>query len=349
MNAQLVSTPTYHTREGDVTGDREAVLALWRGNLGDDARMRDKYAWFYQQSDAGPPLLKLLVYDGQAVGVCSAGRRRLLLDGQPLRAGVLVDLAVLPEHRSLGPALILQQDMVAAARRDFDLLYGFPNARAAPVFRRVGYRVLGELARYVRVLRPGRYLARNMPAVLARPAGLLIDLGVRALEALRSLGTVRLDTVWQDHADERMQSLWQHSTRPDGVVAVRDLAHLSWRFDRAPGAGFRYLLLEDPRKPGLCAWFATRVQHGTLHVHDYWSLHGPALGTTHIAALLRAARADGHAAVSIELCTEASHLLPWRALGFVERGKRPIFGFWSAQTTAEMTVPLHFTAADEDE
>src|SRR5690606_26941462 len=247
--------------------------------------MQRKYTWFYAEPEAGPPLLQLLTANGQPAGVCSAGRRRMLRDGHALDAGVLVDLAVLPEHRSLGPALILQQRLLAAARERFALLYGFPNARAAPVFRRIGYRVLGDLVRHVRVLRPGRYFARRMPDALARPAGVLIDLCVRLHDFLRSLGADPLAACWRDRADARMQALWEASARPDGVVAVRDLAHLQWRFDRAPPPRFRYLLLEDPHRRAPCAWFATRVRGDTLHVYDYWSLHGPALGTRHIAAL----------------------------------------------------------------
>lgn len=347
MNAQLAA-PAYAARQGDVARDRDAVLSIWRGNLGEDAHMPAKYAWFYQQADAGPPLLELLTADGLEVGACSAGRRRMLRDGKPLRAGVLVDLAVLPEHRSLGPALMLQQGLAATARNELDLLYGFPNPKAVPVFKRIGYRPLGDLVRYVRVLRHGRYFARRLPQWLAYPTGMLADLFLRLRDALSHPDTALLHADWSESTDSRVQALWVRSTKPDGIVAVRDQAHLTWRFDRSPQRGFRFLLLSGA-DGSLLAWFATRLQDGILHVHDYWSLHGPAVGTRHIAALLRAAREAGHAAVSIELATAPIYLAPWQELGFVARGKRPIFGCWSAQTGGEVPTALHFTAADEDE
>lgn len=131
--------PQYRVRDGDTAVDRDAVLAVWRGNLGQDARMAAKYDWFYRDAPAGAPLLQLLMHAGTAspVGVCAAGRRQMLRDGDTLRAGVLVDLAVTPEHRTLGPALILQQGLFAAGQRELDLLYGFPNPKAAPVFKRM--------------------------------------------------------------------------------------------------------------------------------------------------------------------------------------------------------------------
>lgn len=360
MNAQLAPAPTgpagdpaaatvYAACEGEIARDRDAVLAIWRGNLGDEARMPAKYAWFYQQADAGPPLLQLLTADGRAVGACAAGRRRMLRDGRPLRAGVLVDLAVLPEHRSLGPALMLQQGLAASARRELDLLYGFPNPKAAPVFKRIGYRPLGELVRHVRVLRHADYLARRMPRPLARIAGFLLDQGARLRDALAHADAARLRRTWRDHVDARMQALWERSTKPDGLVAVRDLAHLQWRFDAAPQPGFRYLLLDDAHSGALHAWFATRPDGATLHVHDYWSVHGPALGTRPLAALLRAAYRAGHAAVSVELATTPALREPWQALGFVERSRRPVFGCWNDAAFDPASTPLHLTAADEDE
>ena len=97
--------------------------------------MRAKYDWFYLRCPFGPPLLQLLRAGsaGTAVGACGAGRRRMLWKGREIRAGVLVDLAVAREHRSLGPALMLQQGLVAAGHNELDLLYGFPNPKAAPV------------------------------------------------------------------------------------------------------------------------------------------------------------------------------------------------------------------------
>ena len=107
MNAPAAAPVAYVAREGSAARDREAVLALWRGNLGDDARMAEKFDWFYRDSPLGEPLLRILHHgsDGPAVGIATAGPRRLRAGTRELRGGVLVDLAVLPEHRTLGPAL----------------------------------------------------------------------------------------------------------------------------------------------------------------------------------------------------------------------------------------------------
>src|SRR5688500_18512216 len=123
--------------------DRDTVQSIWRGTLGQQDRMAAKYDWFYLACPHGPPLLQLLRHiDGDWVGTACAGRRRMRWQGRDISAGVLVDLAVVPEHRSLGPALILQQGLIEAGARDLDLLYGFPNPKAAAVFKRIGYNKL---------------------------------------------------------------------------------------------------------------------------------------------------------------------------------------------------------------
>lgn len=349
-----MSTPQYAVRDGDARADRDAVLAVWRGNLGQDARMAAKYDWFYLGAPAGEPVLQLLMHAGAdaPVGACSAGRRRMLRDGREITAGVLVDLAVMPEHRSLGPALMLQQGLFAAGRRTLDALYGFPNPKAAPVFKRIGYRPLGEMVRYARVVRHAAYVRRRAPrtpAFAASLTGALIDAGLALRDAIRVWGGGALRAQWHDRAPD-IDALWQASPKPAALTAVRDAAYLRWRFDAAPSDAalppFRHLVLRDAR--GDAAWFATRADAHTLHVHDAWTRDGGATPSPAIVrALLRAARRAGFAAVSIELATSDARLQPWRALGFEARGRRPVFGTDFADAPGE--IELHLTSADEDE
>lgn len=334
----------YTVHEADVERDRELVLRLWRGNLGDDARMARKYDWFYRGCPHGTPLVLLLRHEdsGEWVGVATAGPRRMLWEGRPVLAGVLVDLAVLPAHRTMGPALILQMALMEEGVKRFDLLYGFPNPKAAPVFKRVGYARLGELARHARVLRHGDYLRRRLPGLLAIPAGWLLDTLDRVRLSVRARGH---GVLWQAQADETLAAAWSAKAAGDGPVAVRDLGFLRWRFDQSPLHATRYLVVRG-RDGDVAAWFACEARAHGLQVLDAWSRRGAAgPSPAEVVALLRAARAEGHASVSVELSAAAA-AGGWAEAGFVARGGRPVFG----RSAGAGALPwLWLTAADEDE
>ena len=342
----------YRIDPGDIDRDRETLLAVWHGNLGLDGPMRQKYDWFYKQAPHGRPLVHLLRHEpeGRVVGVASAGRRRMLCAGKEVRAGVMVDLAVMPEHRALGPAILLQESLVRDAAASFDFLYGFPNRKAVPVFKRAGFRQLGEMVRRVRILRHSKYLARRWPQPAAWVASLFVDGLVRARDAWRVFGIdARLTARWSAEADPRMGEFWFRVQSRTTVTGMRDDAFARWRFDASPLADTRYLLLSDPGTGHLRAWFACQTVDKVLRVCDF---HGDGAGDVVSAdcvqLLLRMARREGCVSVSMEAVGEASWLAAWLDAGFVERGRRPVFGRWLGQAPVG-DLPLQLTLADEDE
>ncbi len=342
----------YLVEAGIAADDREAVLALWRGNLGQDARMTAKFEWFYLRCPHGEPLLQLLLdVPGQVhVGTASAGRRRLVRGERELRAGVLVDLAVMPQHRSLGPALMLQQGLIAAADEALDVLYGFPNPKAAPVFKRIGYTQPAHLVRYARVLRHAGYLRSRVPGWLAPAAGWAADLAIACRDAWARLRGMALRSAWADQADARIDAVWNASPKGDCLMTIRDIDHLRWRFDESPLATTRYLLVKGARDRTLQAWFAVQRIDNTLHVRDFWSLDGVrGMEAMYVAELLRAVRKLGCASVSVEMCAPEAQRHGWHALHFAERSRRPVFIRWSRSDDPAATAPLFLTSADEDE
>jgi hypothetical protein len=349
--SEPAARPIYVVEAGEVVRDRESVLAIWRGNLGQDARMQSKFDWFYAACPFGEPTLCLLRHtpDESLIGVAAAGPRRMLAEGREISAGVLVDLAVTAEHRSLGPAMMLQSGLAAAGGERFDLLYGFPNPKAAPVFKRIGYMQLGEIIRHARVLRHAQYAARRLPRALAPIAGALLDLVMRLRDAWRSRADRRLDASWSAQADARFDTLWAQSPHGDAAVAIRDASFARWRFDASPLAKTRYLLLSDPDGHSLRAWFACQIEENILHVRDFWADDAASgLGRAHVDALLHAARRAGHVAVSVEYAGRDEKLSGWRATDFVERSRRPVFGKWT-DGRSSAAIDLHLTSADEDE
>lgn len=350
--AGSITPPQYVVRDGDALRDRDQVLAIWSDNLGQKDKIGAKYDWFYLRCPYGAPVLQLLQHEPSdtSVGTACAGVRPMFWRGRELRAGVLVDLAVLPEHRSLGPALILQQGLIEAGSSQLDLLYGFPNPKAAAVFKRIGYERLTEIVRYVRVLRHAQYLRQRIPGWLARPMGWAADLAFAARDLMRRALGPQLKMHWANTADARMDTLWATSSKGEGLVATRDSQHARWRFDASPMASTRYLLLMRADEESLCAWFAVQLEADTLHVRDFWSSQGArGMDKSFLLALVEAARKAGHAALSVEIAADPAHVSNWTQCGFTERGKRPVFGRWSDPRDAVTHMQLFLTSADEDE
>ncbi|HKR76930.1 MAG TPA: hypothetical protein VJR95_09705 [Rhodanobacter sp.] len=345
-------TATYRTALAELPRDRGEVLTLWRDNLGDPARHRGKYDWFYLGGPFGPSLLQLLSHGGAAIGTCGVGARRMLWQGREIRAGLLADMAVDARHRTLGPALMLQEALVASAAGHFDLLYGFPNRKSLPVVKRLGYAVLGELSRHARVLRHAHYLRRRLPRWLAALLGGVLDAERALLDGLRMLPGRGVTATWSEQADPRMDALWQVSPHGQGLLGMHDGAMMRWRFDQSPLADVRYLLLVDRRGGSLRAWFACECEDRVLQVRDYWSERGVE-GIDHrmVLALVRSARREGCVSVTLECAAPAARMAGWRRAGFILREGQPVVGKWLGDATvpAELARDWHLTEADADE
>lgn len=342
----------YRAEPAVLSRDRDEVLALWRDNLGDPERHAGKYDWFYRSDPFGPALLQLLRHDTATIGTCGVAARRMLWQGREIRAGLLADMAVAAQHRTLGPALMLEEALLSAATGRYDVLYGFPNRKSLPVVRRLGYTVLGELSRHARVLRHARYLQPHMPRWLAVSLGGVLD-ALRAMhDGLRTLSGPQLAAAWSERADPRMDALWDGSPHGLGLLGVHDAALLRWRFDAWPLSGVRYLLLGDRCDDTLRAWFACETVSGVLHVRDYWSERGVE-GIDHrlVLALVHAARSAGCVSVALECAATAARMAGWRRAGFVLREGQPVIGKWIGGDPAPVGLAQawHLTEADADE
>lgn len=330
----------------------QAIVEIWQQGLAGNSRMGAKFEWFYRNSPIGMPVICVLreLPGGTPVGTASAGQRRMLWCGREIRAGLLVDFAVVPAHRSAGPALMLARAMVEHGRQHFHFLYGFPNSRAAAITRRAGHQHVADMRRYVRVLRHGPYLRRKgIHELLARSLGWCLDCSADNIRRIRQLRPRTLRWQWVDHADPRFDALWQASDHGDGLLQIRDAAMARWRFDQCPLADTRYLLATDRATGELHAWFAVTVENDMFKVLDYWSTDAlTGLTVTFVDGLLTVARNLGHVSVSFEYAGPASRLRGWRRAGFVARDQRPIFASLNGPGNVDESA-LHFTAADEDQ
>src|SRR5690606_18533574 len=167
----------------------------------------------------------------EVLGTAGVGWRRMRAGARTLRGGLLADMAVLPGHRTLGPAMQLQRAASDRALAEGDLVYGFPNANAVPVVKRLGYVHLGDMVLYVRALRHAPYLERRLPRPLATLLGRAIDTAFALRDRLRNLHRGALHAQWSEGPLDLVHPRWP---RPGMLEGVRDRAALEWRFAHNP-------------------------------------------------------------------------------------------------------------------
>jgi len=225
----------YFVSQPHVGEAQEALVALWEKNLRSSDRQR-RYSWYYLHSPDGPGETFLLHHDGdgrsQVIGCTGMAPRSFDYEGRSLRALLSADFAVDDHHRTVMPAVMLQRAAREFARSTSDFAYGFPNASAVGVFLRVGYRRLGTVGRYVKVLRHEAYLRRAGwgfgPAWLA---GRFLDVATQARDYVRSRSDRRdLHLEWLSGFDERFDQLWEEGRSRHCIIGNRSCLWLHWRF-----------------------------------------------------------------------------------------------------------------------
>jgi hypothetical protein len=288
-----VPRPSYSVARVSPGDAREDLLRLWSENLHVETTPAAKFDWLYRAAPLLPEHVWLLRASTAAapVGTAGVGLRRMQLPHGDATSGLLADLAVDKAHRSVGPALTLVRDVKSWALGALDMAYGFPNALAQGVFKRVGYHPLGTITRYARVLRHAGYAARVRELELSRVppparellyraaeqpwfaavAGAAVDVAQLARRSPAAVEAARRLRV--DHADTpdaaALDALWARARNEHAVIGHRSGAVLTWRFP------------PSPRR----TWYCARARSGDHALRSYALVERSDDGAAHIKDL----------------------------------------------------------------
>jgi RimJ/RimL family protein N-acetyltransferase len=218
---------------------RDALRKLWRENSYDaeaNVYAAERFEWLYRDSAASDAQTWLAVENDShsVVGCGSFFRSNRSWGGRIVSAGVPAVFFVGKEHRLAGAALAIQRAVLArGCRSGFYVFVGKPNRSARAVCDRVGYRPVGDLQEWVRVVWSDDSLSAS-----PRPA----DYGDEIVTA----------------ADDRFDRLWDRAKAHYPMAAEKTAAFLNWRY-----AGFKenyrfYCLVrqDDRRLVGYVVFYA---------------------------------------------------------------------------------------------
>lgn len=342
----------YAVRAADLHDDRDRVLDVWRGIVA--SQPEAKYEWFYRRHPYSSATLLILTHgrDAICVGVAGLGTRKVYVQGVESTAGVLVDLMVLHDHRTLYPALLLQKKMQATALGLHGIVYGFPNKNAAPIMRRLAYIKVGDLVRYSKVLRHAPYLERRgiagwLSKALGAVADRVMPLYFRPCRALRTSCRVS----WASTVDARFDALWQRARRFDGLIGARDAQFLSWRFLSQPGHQYRVFVVSAQGSAEITAYAICEDKGNSLHVRDFLVDPACAAGARLLIHLLsNEARAEGYENLSLAFMGPARLSEELIAAGLIQRETQPLYATSNTQDEAQLhKLAWYATNADEDQ
>lgn len=352
MSSQATnSKPAYQVTEAGAADCEDRAVAAWetcRVDLPDSGpEFRARFRWMYLENPAAQAKVYLLDHgaDRRCVGFVTVAGREWRKDGEKFVTGLLIDFVVDPAHRTAFPALLLQRHAHQAGMLGKDFIFGIPDVKALPIFKRLNCSLNLPIPRFVRIVRFGKYVARKLPSWLAAPAGAVLGLADRVLVALGAGGC---RGEWLTSFDDRFDRIWASAAKPGYVVGRRDAAFLRWRFGAARDA-MKIFAVNSGESSKPHTYFVGRVEEDAFVVKDVFT---SASGKTLVGALntfVSAARPLGVNSISMSVLPDEELKNALAATRFVERDHRVCF--WTfAEGRAETlkAAKWYLTPADED-
>ncbi len=310
---------TYRVERADPDRDRDDILALWRRHLPHLRHPERNLGWGYVDNPFSSGRIWRLIADGRIVGVAGIVLRRLKVGDTVVLVGRLGGLAIEPEHRSLGPALMLQRAVIdERGHEGLAAVYTSSPGSLVQVTARAGYRELLTLTRHVRLLDARPALARR--------------LGTRwPVRALASVATaaLRMATVpvWRRFAvteieafDERFDDLWVRAAPHYGVTTERTARFLAWRFRENPvDISFTTLGMIRPGERRLRGYATCSEESGVVSIVDILAEDTGASLQAMLACVSGWARARGAMSVTVKCAAAGTLGIALRRCGFFER------------------------------
>jgi len=338
---------------------RPEVIDLWQRLGASESDARSRFDWAF---DPGPERSRCFLLDASGapgsgstvVGMVGIYARDVVVEGTRRRAALLGGFQVEKNHRTFFPALTLQRATFGWARREFDLVYGFPNPSASPIMKKLGFGPFAHLERHVLVLHHLRYVeqvwaGRGLAKLIAAPLDayrLLVQPGL-VRGAPRGRAWRRFDSV-----DARFARLFDARALPENSAGSRDGAFLQRRFLERPDERTTVYGLCARDSGELDAWVVVHVGGDVAHVRDLQGRDVKAMCSA-LRLVANEVRKQGCASLSF-LCAAPPALVAglW-SLGFQARPSARVMiglpGDRLADGPPSSLQRWYLTEADEDQ
>lgn len=318
----MITKTIDNIRQADFGSDEDHVLSLWKDNIPDSSM--ERYRSIYRDNPYGRSWVWLASLDDESgyIGTTGLCQRQVVVNSKTLQAGVAIDFAILKEHRGFGPALKLQRSVTSGfGDRGLEFIYAFPNKQAESVFKRVRYRTIGKMTRWVKVLRSHYKLKDVLKSeILSRTVSPILDPFItKTMKEIRFKKCKGLESEITGSFDDRFDTLWEKAQGQFTIIGERSTGFLKWRYGRLLKNNSGVFCIVDDSRQTIHGYIVYFVKDKMCHVTDLLTLDRESTLDTLLAEFIAHMRREGVFAVSLSYfgCSAVvSRLKEW---GFVRR------------------------------
>jgi len=280
--------------------------------------------WLYLDNPDGEALVWVVrsSESGDVAGFAAALPRRMSVEGREKAGLNCADLSVHPNFRRQGVATLLRSATRKAVDEGrFAFLYAHPNDRAAGAHVKAGHVCVGQMQRWARPVRLGRFVAEKLGGGSgSRFVGSAIDSTVNVLgRPVRQQRSTSNDVAMSIRFDERFDRLWSSSRVAAPVLGVRDATYLNWRYAESPLYDVHAILAEDMGE--LTGYLLFRIAGCVAHILDVFPPTDSAVTQRLLDKAIREFWRLGLASASVTMLNAGEFPELVRARGFRRRSE----------------------------
>ncbi len=229
--------------------------------------------WKYYQNPAGEPGMYVAVDQDteKIIGEIGSIPVWIRVKGKDLLAAQGCDIVVAPAYQRGTPFFRLEKLAHAFnIDRGKHFEYAISIKLTYKIFtQRLGFKGVSPVRRLVKALNPTPYIARKLKLpFLSQPLGWIGKELIRGWDWLREIHKVKLAVVQADNFDDRFERLFNRVADNYGVMIIRDVKYLNWRYNLHPQEKYTTLALEgadgELRGYAICVINNTDVCRGRI-------------------------------------------------------------------------------------
>lgn len=355
----------YSIELADVKKNIKDIVVLWKWNMPLDKdlnyeEIEDKCNWFYVNNPYGPCKLWLLRRQDNCdvIGSIGISYRKFKVKSQYLLFGLAQNFAVEKKYRTLGPSIMLLRETYSKKNNESMVIYGGPTDSAVPAFKRVGFKEVGKISRYTKLLNVNEYLKKRLRSsilitILSECGNFFLK--IRSKDFWFKLPKNYIVTQVKTF-DKSFDDLWEKAKENYPVIEERNSVYLNWRFNKCPHQECFIFCLKNKEKDFLVAYLIYKYENDyNAKIIDIMSIADDKYFFFLLFEFVKEMRRKKVISITFKFLGTSKVKNVFRRAGFIVRQKeRPLMFHFNDNESSLYSMfqdeeNLYFTSGDEND